>query len=79
MPADAIVSEEWFQRKSLVSTQLGLSQLGGRYSNRFKKPFQGNQYVYYLDFGDCFTGISISENIKLYTLNMRGLLYSIIP
>ena len=46
------------------------------------KTCEGDEYVSYLDYGDCFTGvyiyIYISKLTKLYTLNICSLLYTVI-
>lgn len=37
--------------------------------------FEGDEYVYDIDYGDGFTNVLISRFIKLYILNMCSFLY----
>lgn len=48
---------------------------GWRDTKGTQETFGGDVSVYYLEYGDGFTGLYISQNIKLYTLNMCSLLY----
>ena len=59
----------------VASEQSGEGGTGWRDTKGPQEAFGGDVSVYYLDFGDGFTGLYICQNIKSYTLNMCSLLY----
>lgn len=52
-------------------------QEGGTTKGR-EEPFGDDGYVHWLDCGDGFTCVYMSELIQSYTVNMYGLMYVII-
>ena len=54
-------------------------EVGGRTGRRnykgHKETFGSHGYIHYIDCDDSFTGIQMSKLIKLYMLNMCGVLY----